>query len=175
MAYFEEQRDNILWQGGGPQGRPLCQTSSVAFFSRGRRTAAAIVGVRRPDLSLFGTTRSYDLWMPFEMTPGSSRSDQCNQLARIAALRFKATQAYPQVIRPHIPGTVPMSIARAWAKPSTVSRKPKRARLPSCGLGMAPEKSELRVDWFAKRSAAEELRARRGDRSLVTLDPYCPR
>jgi putative ABC transport system permease protein len=34
-----------------------------------------IIGVLRPDFNLFGTTRSYDLWMPFVMTPGSSRMD----------------------------------------------------------------------------------------------------
>jgi len=34
-----------------------------------------IVGVLRPDFNLFGTTRSYDIWMPFVMTPGSSRMD----------------------------------------------------------------------------------------------------
>ncbi|HXC44896.1 MAG TPA: ABC transporter permease [Candidatus Dormibacteraeota bacterium] len=35
----------------------------------------AIVGVLRPDFDLFGTTRSYDIWMPFVMTEGGSRMD----------------------------------------------------------------------------------------------------
>ena len=34
-----------------------------------------IVGVLRPDFNLFGTTRSYDIWMPFVITPGGSRMD----------------------------------------------------------------------------------------------------
>jgi len=34
-----------------------------------------IVGVLRADFNLFGTTRSYDVWMPFVMMPGSSRMD----------------------------------------------------------------------------------------------------
>jgi putative ABC transport system permease protein len=34
-----------------------------------------IVGVLPPDFNLFGTTRSYDIWMPFVMTPGGSRAD----------------------------------------------------------------------------------------------------
>jgi putative ABC transport system permease protein len=38
-------------------------------------SAYTIVGVLRPDFNLFGTTRSYDIWMPFVMTPGSSRMD----------------------------------------------------------------------------------------------------
>ena len=37
--------------------------------------AYTIVGVLRPDFNLFGTTRSYDIWMPFVMTPGNSRMD----------------------------------------------------------------------------------------------------
>jgi putative ABC transport system permease protein len=34
-------------------------------------SAYTIVGVLRPDFNLFGTTRSYDIWMPFVMTAGS--------------------------------------------------------------------------------------------------------
>ncbi|MGC2694410.1 MAG: ABC transporter permease, partial [Candidatus Angelobacter sp.] len=34
-----------------------------------------IVGVLRPDFNLFGTTRSYDIWMPFVITQGGSRMD----------------------------------------------------------------------------------------------------
>jgi putative ABC transport system permease protein len=37
--------------------------------------AYTIVGVLRPDFNLFGTTRSYDIWMPFVMTQGGSRMD----------------------------------------------------------------------------------------------------
>ena len=37
--------------------------------------AYTIVGVLTPDFNLFGTTRSYDVWMPFVTTPGSSRMD----------------------------------------------------------------------------------------------------
>ena len=37
--------------------------------------AYTIVGVLQPDFNLFGTTRSYDIWMPFVMTPGNSRMD----------------------------------------------------------------------------------------------------
>jgi putative ABC transport system permease protein len=38
-------------------------------------SAYTIVGVLRPDFNLFGTTRSYDIWMPFVMKAGESRMD----------------------------------------------------------------------------------------------------
>jgi hypothetical protein len=38
--------------------------------------AYTIVGVLRPGFNLFGTTRSYDSWMPFVVTPGNSRMVQ---------------------------------------------------------------------------------------------------
>jgi hypothetical protein len=52
------------------------------------RTAPIIVAFSGLTSNQFGTTRYFYLWMPFEMTLGRSRIDQCNQIAQIAALRF---------------------------------------------------------------------------------------
>jgi hypothetical protein len=90
--------------------QPSNESRQIGIAAVGRnnpatdRIAPIIVVFSGLTSNQFGTTRYYDPWMPFEMTPGRSRIDQCNQIAQIAALRFKATQAYPQRQAAHIIG-----------------------------------------------------------------------